>query len=164
FYNLNVFSQLSVTNVTLGSFPDDPSYSLTNGWQLSYAPPPPGTAQGVADISITPPGTGSLTSTGGGSLVILNFQVLPNAPLGASFIDLAADANGPGSSPTTFVTDGFDLQQQGGLAYTLQPSPNSNEALGITPANGPIDNTGDSQTITFGGTINAGSTFALGFA
>jgi hypothetical protein len=170
FYNTSVFQQLAPADVNLGVLPDDPSYSTANGWQLSYVPPPAGLPQGVADIFISPPGTGSLTTTGGGSLVVLNFHVLANAPLGNSSIDLAADQNGPNSTPATFVSDSFDTQQQGGLRYDLQPDPNSNAALGIVTnpssgsSNGPADNTGDTQTITFGGTVNNGSTFELGFA
>jgi hypothetical protein len=163
YYNSNVFQELGVSDVTLGAFPDDPSYSVANGWRVVYSPPPADVSQNIAVIGIVAPSTGGLTSTGGGSLVVLNFHVLPNAPLGDSYIDLAADENGPGS-PFTNVSDGFDLVQHGDVEYTLQPDPNANAAPSISPANGPIDNIGDSQTITFGGTINAGSTFALGFA
>ena len=79
------------------------------------------------------------------NLGVLEFLGTANAPLGVSNIDLAADtAAGP---PVSTLSDGTD--DIGGAPYTLQPNP--------------IDNTGDVQTITFGGTINAGTTFTLGY-
>ena len=121
--------------------PDDPTYSAANGWTAAILSSTPG----YVAASITPPGSGNVVSTGGGTLVYLNFLVLPNAPLGVSNIDLAADtAAGP---PVSTLSDGTD--DIGGAPYTLQPNP--------------VDNTGDVQTITFGGTINAGTTFTLGY-
>ena len=147
-YDTSVFAQLQPADVSLGVLPDDPTYSTANGWTVTYAPPSVGQPQGYAFIEIQAPGSGNVTTTGGGSLVVMNFHVLANAPIGTSHIDLAADTDS-GGTPQTSLSDGFDGPVGGGLLYNLQPNP--------------LDNTGDLQTITFGGAINAGGTFTLGF-
>ena len=159
-YDTKVFRPLTQANVTLGVLPDNPSFSAANGWVVTLVPTPT-QPPGYAYVTLTPPSTGNLTTTGGGSLVMLNFQVLPTAPLGPTYLDLAADTQGNLNPPLTTLGDGKDTG--GGLPYKLGPTPNSNDSQGLPPGNGPIDNTGDLQTISFSGSIDNGSTFELSY-
>jgi hypothetical protein len=103
-----------------------------------------------------------ITGTLGGTLAVINFTVLQNAPLGTSMIDLAQDI--PGSTVSTNISDNED--HFGGLQlYALGPNPNSNVADGLATIpefnpNGPTYNTGVLQTITFGSSFTGG-TFTL---
>ena len=159
YYNPKVFKPLTQANVTVGSLPDDPTFK-SPGWAGNLVSVS-GTPAGYGNVTLTTSGA-NLTSTGGGNLVILNFQVLANAPLGTAYIDLAADTGGNLTPPITSLGDGSDSGGMPFTPYTLAPNPNSNDPQGIPPGNGPTDNTGDVQTLAFSGSINGG-TFELGF-
>jgi hypothetical protein len=122
-YNPNVFS-LPDDGVQLGTLPDDPSYSTANNWQVTSTTPQPG----VAVINLQAPSSSYLVSTGGGTLVTVNFQVLANAPLGPSTIDLAADEFGPQTMPATAIYDGVD-SIDAFQPYNLIPAPQDNTTL-----------------------------------
>ena len=155
-YNPSVLSLNPSTDVGLGTL-GNPSISgdgfspaSPNGWSIvsPNSPNPGELAFGIVN------GNGTLVSgTGGGSLAVINFHVLPGAPLGATMIDLAQDIGGPGSQPSTFISD--DLDGTGAsFNYLLKPNPNSQGT------NGPIDNTGEVDFVSFGGTVTGG-TFKL---
>ena len=152
-------AELSFASVALGTIKtpsgSDPSgtasgdgYSptATHGWQVALSSVDNVHGYVAANVeNLT--GSGFVSGTGGGSLVVMTFSVLANAPLGDTPIDLAADTDGFGNSPITSISDadsGFNT------IYPLSPQP--------------IDNTGDLQTITFGGQINNGDQFSLSFS
>ena len=114
FYNPAAFA-VSNADVNLGTVP-----SASTGWSVSSNTATPGYLNIVLN-----PGT-TITSAAGGSLVTVNFHILGNAPLGASQIDLAADAtDGPdGPGTVTYVAG-----EQGNSAanhYILSPAPVDN--------------------------------------
>jgi hypothetical protein len=124
-----------------------------------------GNNPGQLTLSIFPTNAVFISGTLGGQLAVINFQVLANAPLGTTMIDLAADQQA-GSTFTTSISDDADAVDALQL-YNLDPQPNSNVANGLPippfTADGPTDNTGALQTMIFGGTVTGG-TFTLAFA
>ena len=104
-YNSSLFT-VGSADVHLGSVP-----SASTGWSVLVNANTPG----QLIIGLSNSGTGIITTTGGGSLVIINFHVNATAAFGTtSAVDLAADvAGGP---PFTHVSD------QSGKDYTLIPA------------------------------------------
>src|SRR5262249_49029451 len=79
---------------------------------------------------LTSDGVHFVTTTGGGSLVTIDFPIQPTAPAGASSIDLRFSNTSP-----TFVTRVVDQTAAGTSAfYTLSPAPVS----GADPNDGSI--------------------------
>jgi Bacterial Ig domain len=148
-YDPSVLALDPATDIHLGTLGnplvlgDGYSAANPNGWSIQAAhSPSPGTVIfGLVDSSAE-----LVTGTGGGSLAVMNFHVLANAPLGGSMVDLAADTVA-GNPPTTNIGDATD-SKGGTQPYTLNPAPR--------------DNTGALQTITFGGTVTGGD-FTLAF-
>jgi hypothetical protein len=137
YYNPSVFS-VSNTDVNLGTIAspsaadlagtapgDGYSPSAPNGFQVASNTAIPGYVNIV--LSNNQPND-FVTSTGGGSLVTVNFHILPNAPSGPSAIDLAADGSAAGTQDTTSLKDGLD-EQFINLPYNLQPLPQDNTVL-----------------------------------
>ena len=136
YYNPAVFS-VSGADIGLGSIATpsagDPSgtalgdgYSprAPNGWTVTADTTTPGYINIV--LANSDP-SGFVYGTGGGSLALVNFHILANAPLGPSLIDLAADT-GFGNAPTTYLSDSVD-DLQAYLAYNLVPAPQDNTVL-----------------------------------
>jgi len=150
-YDPSVLSVNPSVDISLGtvgdpSIPQD-GFSPSNpqGWFISQGTPvTSGNLNFSLGLQTTSP---NLTGTGGGSLAVINFHVLPNAPLGPTMIDLADTVFGTNGSPATALQDGMDAQNANG-AYVLNPAPQNN--------------TGLLTTITFGGTITGG-TFTLAY-
>ena len=134
FYNPAVFS-VSGSDVGLGSL------LSPGGWNILTDTVTPGYL--LIDLDV-----GNLiTSTGGGTLVTVNFHVFNNAPLGPSLIDLAANAgSGPdGSGASTYlIAENANVY---GDAYVLTPSP--------------IDNVTSLSPFTYVGTDPDDSTVAV---
>ena len=134
YYNPSVFS-VSDADVQLGTITtpsatdptgtaqgDGYSPAASNGWTVT----PTTSTPGYLNIILSNGNfSGIVTGSGGGSLVTVNFHVLPNAPAGTSRIDLAADTGGFGNAPATTLTDSLD-SVQASLAYNLFPAPEDN--------------------------------------
>ena len=134
FYDPQVFTVASTdvllgTIATGGSTAINEGYSPTtpNGWTTSNST----VSAGYLDIVLTNDGSGYVTDSGSGSLVVINFHINPTAPLGATNIDLAADSYqaGPmGSAGFTGISDYLNSFNP----YTLNPAPQDN-ATNLTP-------------------------------
>jgi hypothetical protein len=131
--------------------PADLANGPNNGWVVNVLP-----SSGPGELIVTLANLGfgfnnqvvPLTGTGGGSLVTINFHVLTNARLGPSVIDLAADADGPGSLPVTAISDAIDTASAD-QPYNLIPAPQDNTVLnpsysitGSDPVDGIVEITG----------------------
>jgi len=133
YYDPSVFSVSPTlgsnnTDVQLGTLGTDTapgdgySPAADNGWQVGVTTSDPG----VLAITLSnPSGAIPLTGTGGGTLVTVNFHVLPNAPLGSSVINLAAtDTTGD----STYINDALDIYNAQ-ASYNLVPAPQNNTVL-----------------------------------
>jgi hypothetical protein len=123
--NLGTISSPSATDPT-GTAPGNGySPSAPNGWMVSSDTSTPGF---ISIILSNNQLSEFVTGTGGGSLVTVNFHILPNAPAGLSTIDLAADGSAAGGLAATSLHDGqdlFSIEQP----YNLQPPPQNNSGL-----------------------------------
>ena len=153
FYDQSVFTlsspDVSPGTITfLGSSANGSGFTRTsattasNGWALLANT----NIAGQLNISLSTSGVG-ITQGSSGTLVLINFHVKSNAPLGTSMVDLAADTGG--GSPATELTD-FNTK-----GYTLNPAPVDNVDIKAghlfpyvyTPST-PADTTDSAITVT----------------
>jgi hypothetical protein len=135
YYNPSVFT-VSPSDLQLGTIanptPGDPtgtglgdgfSPGSPNGWNVSSTASPPGYLNVLLSNNNS---SAFVYGTNGGSLVTVTFHILPNAPLGPSTIDLAADTDG--NQPNTYLADSVDALQTF-LDYNLYPALADNTVL-----------------------------------
>ena len=131
YFNPSVFS-VADADISLGTIGtptitgEGYSPANPNGWSVVTNTATPGYLNIL--LSTTSP-SGVITGTGGGTLVTVNFHVLPGAASGPSNIDLAADTGGPGNQPVTYLNDGVD-DFQSNVGYNLLPAPQDNTVIG----------------------------------
>jgi hypothetical protein len=112
-----------------------------NGWSAAVLDSSPG----FLYVSLSNDGTGLIGGTGGGSLAVINFHVLQNAPLGGSMIDLGADSAPGGLTnpvvPADLIDDSFNT-------YTLTPALVDNTTLNPSYAYNGVDANDGTVTVT----------------